>query len=57
MKHLPGKTNETFLYVVQIEYNFKWLQAPLVLKKVKDKTLRPQPLAALNVSFFFSPQK
>ncbi|XP_062297967.1 transient receptor potential cation channel subfamily A member 1b [Scomber scombrus] len=31
-----------------IEYNFKWLQAPLVLQKVKDKTLRPQPLAALN---------
>ncbi|XP_053198303.1 transient receptor potential cation channel subfamily A member 1b [Scomber japonicus] len=31
-----------------IEFDFKWLQAPLVLKKVKDKTLRPQPLAALN---------
>ncbi|XP_056155818.1 transient receptor potential cation channel subfamily A member 1b [Lampris incognitus] len=33
-----------------IEYNFRWLQAPIVLKKYSktDKTLRIQPLAALN---------
>ncbi|XP_039983195.1 transient receptor potential cation channel subfamily A member 1b [Xiphias gladius] len=31
-----------------IEYNFRWLQAPLATKKVTDKTLRYQPLAALN---------
>ncbi|KAA8580801.1 hypothetical protein FQN60_013759 [Etheostoma spectabile] len=31
-----------------IEYNFSWLQAPLESRKVTDKTLRVQPLAALN---------
>ncbi|XP_067434014.1 transient receptor potential cation channel subfamily A member 1b [Thunnus thynnus] len=31
-----------------IEYDFKWLQAPLALQKATDKTLRCQPLAALN---------
>ncbi|KAM3860720.1 transient receptor potential cation channel subfamily A member 1b [Diretmus argenteus] len=33
-----------------IEYNFVWLQAPIVCKKYArtDKTLRVQPLAALN---------
>ncbi|XP_070784386.1 transient receptor potential cation channel subfamily A member 1-like [Enoplosus armatus] len=31
-----------------IEYNFTWLQAPLAVQKLADKTLRAQPLAALN---------
>ncbi|TDG97235.1 hypothetical protein EPR50_G00223990 [Perca flavescens] len=31
-----------------IEYNFSWLQAPLESRKLTDKTLRVQPLAALN---------
>uniref|UniRef100_A0A4W6E0C3 Transient receptor potential cation channel, subfamily A, member 1b n=1 Tax=Lates calcarifer TaxID=8187 RepID=A0A4W6E0C3_LATCA len=37
-------------YVVNtgIEYNFKWLQAPLTAKKSANNTMRYQPLAALN---------
>ncbi|XP_040921857.1 transient receptor potential cation channel subfamily A member 1b [Toxotes jaculatrix] len=31
-----------------IEYNFRWLQAPLAAKKSTDKAIRFQPLAALN---------
>ncbi|XP_074477546.1 transient receptor potential cation channel subfamily A member 1b [Sebastes fasciatus] len=31
-----------------IEYNFTWLQAPLAVMKLTEKTLRVQPLAALN---------
>uniref|UniRef100_A0A4W6E095 Transient receptor potential cation channel, subfamily A, member 1b n=1 Tax=Lates calcarifer TaxID=8187 RepID=A0A4W6E095_LATCA len=31
-----------------IEYNFKWLQAPLTAKKSANNTMRYQPLAALN---------
>ncbi|XP_057681142.1 transient receptor potential cation channel subfamily A member 1b [Corythoichthys intestinalis] len=31
-----------------IEYDFKWLQAPLEMQKKGDKLLRVQPLAALN---------
>ncbi|XP_035510152.1 transient receptor potential cation channel subfamily A member 1b [Morone saxatilis] len=31
-----------------IEYNFTWLQAPIATKKLTDKTMRVQPLAALN---------
>ncbi|XP_029313718.1 LOW QUALITY PROTEIN: transient receptor potential cation channel subfamily A member 1b [Cottoperca gobio] len=32
-----------------IEYSFKWLQAPIAMMKLTDKTMRVQPLAALNV--------
>ncbi|XP_035475477.2 transient receptor potential cation channel subfamily A member 1b isoform X1 [Scophthalmus maximus] len=31
-----------------IEYNFRWLQAPLAAKKSVEKTMRYKPLAALN---------
>ncbi|KAM9774909.1 transient receptor potential cation channel subfamily A member 1b [Syngnathus typhle] len=31
-----------------IEYDFRWLQAPLEMQKTGDKSNRPQPLAALN---------
>lgn len=35
--------------MLQIEYNFVWLQAPLKARLL-DKTVRARPLAALNVS-------
>uniref|UniRef100_A0A7N8WR30 Transient receptor potential cation channel, subfamily A, member 1b n=1 Tax=Mastacembelus armatus TaxID=205130 RepID=A0A7N8WR30_9TELE len=31
-----------------IEYDFEWLEAPLTVKKLNDKTLKYKPLAALN---------
>ncbi|XP_047424377.1 transient receptor potential cation channel subfamily A member 1b [Mugil cephalus] len=31
-----------------IEYDFTWLQAPLAMQKITDKTMRYKPLAALN---------
>ncbi len=36
----------------QIKYDFRWLQAPLQLKNYAktDKTMKYQPLAAMNVS-------
>uniref|UniRef100_A0A8D3D7J0 Transient receptor potential cation channel, subfamily A, member 1b n=1 Tax=Scophthalmus maximus TaxID=52904 RepID=A0A8D3D7J0_SCOMX len=33
---------------MHIEYNFRWLQAPLAAKKSVEKTMRYKPLAALN---------
>uniref|UniRef100_A0A3P8XQD8 Ion transport domain-containing protein n=1 Tax=Esox lucius TaxID=8010 RepID=A0A3P8XQD8_ESOLU len=38
------------LYPYTIEYNFQWLQAPIILKKQAEinKSLKVQPLAALN---------
>ncbi|XP_070842326.1 transient receptor potential cation channel subfamily A member 1-like [Chaetodon trifascialis] len=37
-----------------IEYNFTWLQAPLVTMKSTDKNLRVQPLAALNAMVHYN---
>uniref|UniRef100_A0A3P8U693 Transient receptor potential cation channel, subfamily A, member 1b n=1 Tax=Amphiprion percula TaxID=161767 RepID=A0A3P8U693_AMPPE len=31
-----------------IEYDFAWLQAPLIAKKMSDKSMKFEPLAALN---------
>lgn len=41
-----------FFYIQQIEYTFRWLQAPMhVIKLAKaDKSVDFQPLTALNVS-------
>lgn len=45
-----------FFHVLQIEYSFKWLQAPITAKKTYDdlKSLKYQPLPALNVRNFIS---
>ncbi|KAK2859429.1 hypothetical protein Q5P01_004049 [Channa striata] len=37
-----------------IEYDFRWLQAPLQKKKSTDKTLDFQPLAALNAMVLYN---
>lgn len=40
----------------QIKYDFQWLQAPIQLMKFAktDKTMKFQPLAAMNVSLLKS---
>ncbi|XP_051909850.1 transient receptor potential cation channel subfamily A member 1b [Hippocampus zosterae] len=37
-----------------IEYDFKWLQAPLEMQKKGDKSIRAQPLAALNALVMYN---
>uniref|UniRef100_A0AAQ5ZJN4 Ion transport domain-containing protein n=1 Tax=Amphiprion ocellaris TaxID=80972 RepID=A0AAQ5ZJN4_AMPOC len=36
------------LHLKLIEYDFAWLQAPLIAKKMSDKSMKFEPLAALN---------
>uniref|UniRef100_A0A671XYL0 Transient receptor potential cation channel, subfamily A, member 1b n=1 Tax=Sparus aurata TaxID=8175 RepID=A0A671XYL0_SPAAU len=37
-----------------IEYNFRWLQAPIAVNKATYKTMRVRPLAALNAMVYYN---
>uniref|UniRef100_A0A8C4D9K0 Transient receptor potential cation channel, subfamily A, member 1b n=1 Tax=Dicentrarchus labrax TaxID=13489 RepID=A0A8C4D9K0_DICLA len=46
--------SDKYVINTRIEYNFTWLQAPIATKKLTDKTMRVQPLAALNAMVHYN---